>query len=121
MVADMTTVDPTLDEVQDPFEMANLYPRTTGLPVTVWVSPRGGARHDARIKVARKPGDRMDPDDVAVVAVRPEPSLIHGQLSAEITRAVLAWATQNFDALIDYWDGRLDTVELGARLTRLKA
>jgi len=33
------------------FEMANLYPRTTGLPMTVWVSPRGNARHDVRIKV----------------------------------------------------------------------
>ena len=28
------------------YEMANLYPRTTGLPMTVWVSPRGNARHD---------------------------------------------------------------------------
>jgi hypothetical protein len=27
----------------DLFEMANLYPRTTGLPMTVWVSPKGGA------------------------------------------------------------------------------
>jgi hypothetical protein len=23
------------------YEMANLYPRETGLPMTVWVSPRG--------------------------------------------------------------------------------
>ncbi|HVC54300.1 MAG TPA: hypothetical protein VND87_19965 [Stellaceae bacterium] len=23
------------------YEMANLYPRTTGLPMTVWVGPRG--------------------------------------------------------------------------------
>jgi hypothetical protein len=36
---------------RDLFEMANLYPDTTGLPMTVWVSPRGTARHDARIKV----------------------------------------------------------------------
>ena len=35
-------------EAEDLFEMANLYPDTTGLPMTVWISPRGNARHDAR-------------------------------------------------------------------------
>jgi hypothetical protein len=30
--------------------MANLFPVTTGLPMTVWVSPRGSAGHDVRIK-----------------------------------------------------------------------
>jgi hypothetical protein len=39
-------------EVNDLYEMANLFPRTTGLKLTVWVSPRGRARHDARIKVS---------------------------------------------------------------------
>jgi hypothetical protein len=38
-------------ETDELFEMANLYPRTTGLPMTVWVSPRGNARHDVRVKV----------------------------------------------------------------------
>ena len=33
------------------FDMTNLTPRMTGLPMTVWVSPRGNARHDVRIKV----------------------------------------------------------------------
>ena len=36
-------------EAEDLFEMANLFPVTTGLPMTVWVSPRGNARHDVRI------------------------------------------------------------------------
>ena len=40
--------EPDTDEL---FEMANLFPRTTGLPMTVWVSPRGNARHDLRVKV----------------------------------------------------------------------
>ena len=35
-------------EPDDAFEMANLYPRDTGLPMTLWVSPRGRARLDAR-------------------------------------------------------------------------
>ena len=27
------------------FLMVNLYPRHTGLPMTVWAGPRAGARH----------------------------------------------------------------------------
>lgn len=79
--------DPEPDE-DDLFEMAGLYRRTTGLPVTVWVSPRGHARHDVRVKVSTIPGDRMDIDNTAVVAVRPAPHLLHGELPAEVLRRV---------------------------------
>lgn len=33
---------PKSERAEAPYEMANLYPRDTGLPMTVWVSPRGG-------------------------------------------------------------------------------
>ena len=118
MAPDDTSLQFRGDEDRDPFEMANLYPRTTGLPVTVWVSPRGGARHDVRVKVALNAGDRMDVQDTAVVGVRPHPPLLHGDLRPEIERAVLAWTELNSDALVAYWNGELDTVELGARLQR---
>lgn len=36
------------DDAQDRFEMANLSPALTGLPMIVWISERGRARHDAR-------------------------------------------------------------------------
>ena len=47
-------------EADELFEMGNLFPRTTGLPMTVWVSPRGNARHDARVKVNMTHGDQMN-------------------------------------------------------------
>ena len=118
MSPDGTSLDLAPEEEQDLFEMANLFPRTTGLPVTVWVSPRGGARHDVRIKVAQTPGDRMDIADAAVVGVRPQPALLHGELKADVVRAVFAWALMNRQALVAYWNGELDTLELGARLLR---
>ena len=40
-----------LGEPEDLFEMPNLYPSTTGLPMTVWVSPRGNPHHDVRVRV----------------------------------------------------------------------
>lgn len=77
----MATLQSALTASDDLFEMANLHPRTTGLPMTVRVSPRGGARHDARVRVSRQGGDRMVPDDAAVVGIRPQPGLIEGTLA----------------------------------------
>ena len=118
MAMDWSSLASTAEEERDLFEMANLYPRTTGLPVTVWVSPRGGARHDARVKVSSIPGDRMDLEGATTVSIRPTPTVIHGVLAADVERAVVIWTRLNEAALIDYWDGRLDTVELVARLVR---
>ncbi|MBX9699074.1 MAG: hypothetical protein K2X74_06540 [Acetobacteraceae bacterium] len=101
------------------FEMANLYPRTTGLPMTVWVSPRGGARHDVRVKVCRVPGDRMVIEDAASVAVRPEPVLVEGELDTASLAAVSSWIRLNQDVLVAYWDGTADTAELVQRLQRV--
>ena len=41
--------------------MAKLRPADTGLPMVVWVSERGHARHASRIKVAMVHGPRIDP------------------------------------------------------------
>jgi hypothetical protein len=107
------------DEEAAPFDMANLYPRDTGLPMTIWVSPRGRARHDVRIKVCTTPGDRMDPTNTAVMAVRPEPRLVHGDLPPEDVESVAKWIEANAEALVDYWDGRLSTVEFVHQLRKV--
>ena len=106
-------------ESDELFEMANLYPRTTGLPMTVWVSPRGNARHDVRIKVNMTHGNQMTVDNTAVVAVRPVPHLIAGRLSIDDQRAVFDWIALNATAIINYWDGALDTVQLSQLLRPL--
>jgi len=104
---------------EDIFEMANLYPRTTGLPMTVWVSPRGNARHDARIKVNMAHGNQMNIDNTAVVGVRPSPRLIAGQLPPEDERAVSDWITLNAAAIIAFWNGDIDALELTQTLKPL--
>ena len=106
-------------EEVDPYEMANLYPRETGLPMTVWAGPRGGARHDVRVKVCRIHGNKMDVEGLASVSVRPTPELMAGSLTNADLRAVQAWVTLNSDALIGYWDGDLGTVEFVQALKRL--
>lgn len=101
------------------FEVANLFPRTTGLPMTVWVSPRGNARHDVRVKVNATHGDQMNIANTTIVGVRPKPHVIAGRLSADDQRAVFEWISLNTAAIVEHWDGRLDTIELGRLLKRI--
>ncbi len=104
----------------DLYEMANLYPRETGLAGTVWVSPRGRARRAARIKVCRLDGDGIVPSNTASVRIQPQPKLVEGELPAEWFEPVARWITLNRDALLDYWNGTIGTTELSTRLAKLK-
>jgi hypothetical protein len=101
------------------YEMANLYPAETGLPMTVWVSPRGRARHDVRVKVNRSHGNRMTITNTAIVAVRPLPRLVMGRLAPADEQAVFQWVKLNEAALVDYWHGLIGTIELARRLQPL--
>ena len=105
----------------DPFETANLFPRTTGLPMTVWVSPRGDSPQDVEVKVYMSHGDQMNPANMAVVGVRPSPHVIAGSLSPDDQRAILEWASLNTAALVAHWEGWIDAVELGQRLKPLRS
>ncbi len=106
-------------ESDELFEVANLFPRTTGLAMTVWVSPRGNARHDVRVKVNSTHGDQMNIANTAVVGVRPTPRVIAGRLSQDDQQAVFEWVSLNTAALVAYWEGRIDTIELGQLLKRI--
>lgn len=61
----------------------------------------------------------MDGTNLAVVAIRPTPRVVHGPLAQNDFTPVAEWITLNKDALIGFWDGTLSTSELVARLRRL--
>ena len=101
------------------FLMASLRPATTGLPMVVWVSERGLARRDLRVKVSTVHGPRVQYASMATVAVRPAPRLVAGQLSAADLQAVSEWIRLNEAALVAYWDSQIDTAEAIQRLRPL--
>jgi len=108
------------DESEDDlYEMANLYPRDTGLPMTIWVSPKGRARHDVRVKICTTPGDRMDISNTAVVGVRPQPHVIEGKLPRRDFGLVAQWINLNADAVVAYWEGTLSTVEFAGKIQKI--
>ena len=96
-------------EGQADFEMANLRPERTGLPFIVFISQKGGARHDVRIKVARAP--RVGPAEMITVAIRPTVRVVRGRLDAHDLDLLTQWIDLNRDALVDYWNGIIEYTE----------
>jgi hypothetical protein len=99
--------------------MTNLYPRTTGLPMVIWVGPSYGVGYSVRIKVMQRHGQQMDPGDLAVVALYPEPHVVAGGLSGGDLTLVRRWLALNQQAVLDHWNALIDGVELGQRLQKL--
>jgi hypothetical protein len=90
-----------------PFEMANLFPKHTGLPFVVWISYRGGARHDVRVKVS--PNAKAMPGEMASVAVRPDIHIVEGSIDPQGFQLLQTWIQRNRETLISYWEGEIDT------------
>ena len=104
------------------FEMANLSPSLTGLPMVVWISERGGARHDARIKVSLVHGRRAHPHHSASVSLRPEMKVVAGPaLDTRDLELVRKWIELNRDALLAYWNGDQLTDEVIGRIASINA
>jgi hypothetical protein len=87
--------------------------------MVVWVSERGHARHDVRVKVSLSHGNRASPYNTASVTVRPAPYLAAGYLSQADLQLVSEWIRRNEAALIDYWDSAISTAQLLQRLQRI--
>lgn len=95
------------DGPDDFFEMANLFSKHTGLPFVVWISYKGGAQHDVRVKVS--PGAKMLPSEMVSVAIRPEIRVVQGMMSARDLALLSKWIEINRDVLVKYWEGQIDT------------
>jgi hypothetical protein len=110
-------IDALADEL---FQMVNVRGRSSGLPMNIWVGPRSGARHSARIKVQMDHRDRFDVERLAVVSVEDDPPrLVEGHLGATDLDAVRRYIALNRQAIIDHWQERTDGIELGRALQAL--
>ena len=96
-------------EGQATYEMANLRPERTGLPFVVFISQRGGARHDVRVKVARAP--RVRPSEMVTIALCPSIRVVRGRLDPHDLALLRQWIDLNEQVLIDYWNGVIGYTE----------
>jgi len=114
----MDGLQPNDTDEGDLFEMANVRPEFSGLPFIVWISERGNARHDVRVKVS--PGPRVR-EFVASVSVRPTVEVVAGELDAKDFDLVARWIDLNRDVIVKFWDGDiLYTDEALAALRKLE-
>jgi hypothetical protein len=96
-------------EGQATYEMANLRPERTGLPFVVFISQRGGARHDVRVRVARAP--KVRPSEMVTVALRPSVRVLRGRLHPQDLELLRRCIDINEQVLIDYWNGVIGYTE----------
>jgi len=88
--------------------MANVRPDRSGLPFVVWISQKGCARQDIRVKVSAgpKPGEWR-----ASLSVRPDVEVVEGALSGDELALACAWIELNRDVLIGFWTGEIAYTE----------
>ena len=100
------------------FLMSNLYPRHTGLPFIVWVSPRGNAQHAARVKIALRP--KMVPSEMISVTINDPIEAIgeEGRISGRDFKLLRQWIELNREVLLQFWNG--DIEETAAVLDALR-
>jgi hypothetical protein len=107
----------TNNTLEAPFEMANLFPKHTGLPFVVWISVKGGARHDVRVKVSANANTM--PGEMTTVALRPEVHVIEGEMDPQALKLLTKWIEANRKTLITYWQGEIDTLDAIKALTKI--
>ena len=72
-----------IEDLEDLHEMTNLFPRTTKLPIVIWISPKGKAKHGPRIKVGT--------DREITITIEDEPTIIHGTLKTDEFTKIKKW------------------------------
>ena len=97
-------------------EMVSYRKNVTGIAHTVFISPRGKTRHAPRIKVAINPPDSVDPRAETASLAIAGGEVVAGSVPAPLVDQVRRFIGANREALLDYWDYRIDTDELRQRL-----
>ena len=105
-----------IDVQVDLYLMANLSPLFTGLPFVVWISVRGGAKHDIRVKVSKGPKAQS----FITVALRPELRVVgDGKLSTKEMNMLKRWVARNWDVLLAYWNVEIYTEQAMLSLQKI--
>lgn len=89
--------------------MANLRPKTTGLPFIVFISQPGGAQHDVRVKVS--PSPRVQPSNMSTYALRPFRHEGGPRLSSGDEKQLERWVAINEQVLVAYWNADIAFTE----------
>jgi hypothetical protein len=106
----------TYDELE---ELVAYRKNVTGISHTIFISPKGNARHRPRLTLAIDPPDSIDPRG-ATATIRFDGSIAAGNIDADLLAQIHRFIELNRQVLLDYWHYRIDGRELDRRLKPLK-
>jgi hypothetical protein len=110
----MQTID--LVAEQEAEDVVALTRDETGIANTIFVSPRGYARHAARLKIAIDPPDTFD-STATTASMRLHDYEVSGaNIPAPLTKQVIAFIDLNRGVLLEYWNNKIATAELLRRI-----
>jgi len=92
------------------YEMANLNKEITGIEPVVFCSPKGGAKHECRVKVSNILGRATD-SDLFSVALHDLSIIGECKLTADQLESVKWWIHRNRFAILDYWKDKTNTLQ----------
>jgi hypothetical protein len=101
-------------------EMTSFPKEDTGVDNTIFISPKGFTRHAPRIKLAIDPPDSFDPRGETALVMIADGAVVAGKVPSKVLKQVRRFIELNRDVLLDYWNYRIGTPELGRRLKSIK-
>jgi hypothetical protein len=87
-----------------------------GVDNTIFLSPKGYARHAARIKVAIDPPDTLDVTVVTASVAVHDGSLVDVKMPPALLRRVQRFIDLNREPILRYWSNEIDAFELAHAL-----
>ena len=99
--------------------MVSLRTEKTGVDNTIFVSTKGYAQHAPRIKIAVEPPDSFNATSRSASMAIHDYTITGDYLPPHIVEQARQFIERNHQALLDYWECRIDTVQLIEWLNRV--
>ncbi len=113
----IVTISDELAEREQLEHMVTYRKNITGLNNTVFISPGLAVRHAPSIKVTIDPPDSINPLSKQASIEISSGTVVAGEApSTEVLKQIQKFVELNRDALLDYWNMRITTDQLQARL-----
>jgi len=113
----MSKASKLLEDMMPLEEMSSYPEESTGIHNTIFISPKGRAKHAARIKVAIDPPTSFSPRTKSI-SVQIDDYSVRGSVSysSDLLSKVKQFIDLNKQVIMDYWEYKITTPELTSRL-----
>jgi hypothetical protein len=114
--ADIVGLADELAEAELLEEMVSYRKDVTGVDNTIFISPKGNTRLGPRVELAIDPPDSIDPRGKTASVAIGDGAVLIGEIPPRLLEQVRRFIDANREALLDYWEYRIDTEALRRRL-----